>query len=46
MRAEGAVPATVGVIGGMPRVGLDEDELGLMATAGDVIRSSRRGTSP
>ena len=42
MRAEGAVPATVGVIGGVPKVGLDEDELELMATATDVSKLSAR----
>jgi pseudouridylate synthase len=42
VRAEGAVPATVGVIGGVPRIGLDEDELGLMATAGEVTKLTAR----
>jgi pseudouridylate synthase len=42
VRAEGAVPATVGVIGGLATVGLDEDELDLMATAGDVCKLSAR----
>jgi pseudouridine-5'-phosphate glycosidase len=42
VRAEGAVPATLGVIGGVPKVGLDEDELGLMATAGDVSKLTAR----
>jgi pseudouridine-5'-phosphate glycosidase len=36
------VPATVGVIGGVAKVGLDEDELELMATAGDVSKLSAR----
>jgi pseudouridine-5'-phosphate glycosidase len=42
VRAEGAVPATVGVIGGVAKVGLDEEELELMATAGDVSKLSAR----
>jgi pseudouridylate synthase len=42
VRAEGAVPATVGVIGGVAKLGLDEDELDLMATAGDVAKLSAR----
>jgi pseudouridine-5'-phosphate glycosidase len=42
VRAEGAVPATVGVIGGVTKVGLDEDELELMATATDVSKLSAR----
>jgi pseudouridylate synthase len=42
VRAEGAVPATVGVVGGVAKVGLDEGELGLMATAADVSKLSAR----
>lgn len=42
VRAEGAVPATVGVIGGVAKVGLDREELELMATAGDVAKLSAR----
>jgi pseudouridylate synthase len=42
VRAEGALPATVGVIGGVPKVGLDREELELMATAGDVVKLSAR----
>ncbi len=42
IRAEGAVPATVGVINGTPKVGLDEAELELMATAGGIEKLSAR----
>ncbi len=42
IRAEGAVPATVGVISGTPKVGLDEAELELMATAGGIEKLSAR----
>lgn len=42
IRAEGAVPATVGVIAGTPKVGLDEAELELMATAGGIEKLSAR----
>ncbi len=42
VRAEGAVPATVGVIGGAAKVGLEEDELELMATEGNVAKLSAR----
>ena len=42
IRAEGAVPATVGVIAGTPKVGLDEAELKLMATAGGIEKLSAR----
>ena len=42
VRAEGAVPATVGVIGGVAKVGLDEDELELMAASSDVSKLSAR----
>jgi pseudouridine-5'-phosphate glycosidase len=42
VREEGAVPATVGVIGGVAKVGLDEDELELMAASSDVSKLSAR----
>ena len=42
IRAEGAVPATVGVVDGTPRVGLDAAELELMATAGGIEKLSAR----
>ena len=42
IRAEGAVPATVGVIAGTPKVGLDAAELELMATADGVEKLSAR----
>jgi pseudouridylate synthase len=42
VRAEGAVPATVGVIGGVAKVGLEVDELELIATAGDISKLSAR----
>ena len=42
VRAEGAIPATVGVVGGVAKVGLDEGELELMATAADVCKLSAR----
>ena len=42
VRAEGAVPATIGVIGGTAKVGLDEVELELLASAVDVPKLSAR----
>ena len=42
VRAEGAVPATVGVVRGVAKIGLDEGELELMATAADVSKLSAR----
>jgi pseudouridine-5'-phosphate glycosidase len=42
VRAEGAVPATVGVIGGAPKVGLEDGDLELMATAGNIPKLSTR----
>ena len=42
VRAEGVVPATVGVIGGVTKVGLEEDDLRLMATAENVPKLSVR----
>jgi len=42
VRDEGAVPATVGVIGGTAKVGLGDEELKLMATEGNVAKLSAR----
>ena len=42
VRAEGAVPATIGVVGGVARVGLDESELELMATTDGIPKLSAR----
>ena len=42
VRAEGAVPATVGVIGGVPKIGLEAEDLELMATAENIPKLSAR----
>ncbi len=42
VRAEGAEPATVGVIEGVATVGLDEAQLEIMATSDDVLKLSLR----
>ncbi len=42
VREAGAVPATIGVIDGTPKVGLEEPELELMATAGGIEKLSAR----
>ncbi len=42
VRAEGAVPATVGVIDGVAKVGLDGSDLELMATAEGIPKLSAR----
>ncbi|RZS89372.1 pseudouridine-5'-phosphate glycosidase [Motilibacter rhizosphaerae] len=42
VREEGAVPATIGVVGGVARVGLDEEALQLLATSDDVDKASVR----
>ena len=42
VRREGAVPATIGVIGGVPKVGLSPQELELMATSKGVAKLSAR----
>ena len=42
IRAEGAVAATVGVVAGTPKVGLDYAELEIMATAGGIEKLSAR----
>lgn len=42
IRDRGAVPATIAVLDGVPRVGLDPDSLELLASGGDVIKVSLR----
>lgn len=42
IRAEGAVPATIGICGGKIIVGLSTPEIEQMATAQDVLKVSRR----
>lgn len=42
VREEGVVPATVGVIGGIPKVGLGEGDLELLANEDDILKLSTR----
>jgi pseudouridine-5'-phosphate glycosidase len=42
VRAESAVPATIGVIGGTAKVGLEEAELEILASAADIPKLSAR----
>jgi pseudouridine-5'-phosphate glycosidase len=42
VRAEGAVPATVGVVSGRAKIGLEDDDLKLMATAENIPKLSTR----
>ena len=42
IREGGAVPATIAVLGGQPRVGLNDDDLELLATSPDVAKVSVR----
>ena len=42
IRANGCVPATIAILNGKLKVGLNEDELEYLAKAGDVIKASRR----
>jgi len=42
VRAEGAVPATVGVVAGVPKVGLSDEELELMASHDGIPKLSVR----
>jgi pseudouridylate synthase len=42
VRREGAMPATIGVIGGVPKVGLEPEELELMATGEGIPKLSAR----
>lgn len=41
-REEGAVPATIAIIGGVLRVGLDRDDIEHLATAPGIPKASRR----
>ncbi len=43
VRSAGAAPATVAVLGGLLRVGLDEEEIWALATADGVLKVSSRG---
>lgn len=45
IREEGAVPATVGVLGGKPQVGMNKEDLLLLAQDREVIKISRRDFS-
>jgi pseudouridine-5'-phosphate glycosidase len=42
VRLEGGIPATIGVIGGEPKVGLEPEELELMATEEEIPKLSLR----
>lgn len=42
VRAGGAVPATIAVLGGVPKVGLSEPELELLGSSPDVVKVSVR----
>jgi pseudouridine-5'-phosphate glycosidase len=42
VRAGGAVPATIAVVGGEARIGLDDDALEQVATSDDVVKVSTR----
>lgn len=46
VRREGAVPATIAVIDGRPRVGLDADTLARLASNEGVVKASRRDLAP
>jgi len=45
IREEGAVPATVGVLGGKAQVGMNSADIQLLAQDRDVIKVSRRDFS-
>nr|WP_246541834.1 pseudouridine-5'-phosphate glycosidase [Roseibium polysiphoniae] len=45
IRAEGAIPATIAVLDGKIRVGLDDDDLDRLAKADDVMKCSRADLS-
>lgn len=46
IRAAGAVPATIGVVAGVPTVGMSDGEIEHFAQAKDVLKLSRRDIGP
>jgi pseudouridine-5'-phosphate glycosidase len=42
IRAEGAIPATIAVLGGRPTVGLSDTEVEAFARSKDILKASRR----
>jgi pseudouridine-5'-phosphate glycosidase len=42
VRAEGAIPATIGILKGQPTVGLNEEQLAQLAHEQNVLKASRR----
>src|SRR5437764_8629747 len=42
IRAEGAIPATVGILNGKIVIGLAQDEIQYLGTARDILKVSRR----
>jgi pseudouridylate synthase len=46
VRAAGAVPATIAVVGGVVRIGLDEPALEAIALSGDVVKAGVRDLAP
>ena len=46
VRRGGAVPATIAVVGGTVRVGLDDDQLVQVAEGRDVVKTSIRDLGP
>lgn len=46
VREEGAVPATVGVVGGRAVVGLSDDELQRLSASRDAVKASTRDLAP
>jgi pseudouridine-5'-phosphate glycosidase len=46
VRAQGAVPATIGVVDGTAKIGLEDAELKLLATADDIPKLSARDLGP
>ena len=46
VRAEGAIPATVGIVHGRIKVGMSQAEIETFATSGDEIEKASRGDLP
>lgn len=46
IRENGAVPATIAIIGGKIKVGLTDEEIGYLATNRNILKCSRRDVAP
>ena len=45
VRSQGAIPATIAIMAGKVKIGLDDDELEILANTDQVVKVSRRDFS-